>query len=91
MKTDHYGQVILDNNGSPIPERQPLAALPCSTCNELRRDVERVMAENQNLHAECLECEGTGKRSFYECDDLVPCVDCNGTGTIGGSTHDEQL
>ena len=29
---------------------------------------------------DCEECEGSGKRSFYECDDLVDCVDCNGTG-----------
>ena len=29
---------------------------------------------------DCEECEGTGKRSFYECDELVDCVDCNGTG-----------
>jgi DnaJ-class molecular chaperone len=47
---------------------------------------------------ECEECEGTGKRSFYECDDLVDCVDCNGTGKqtlasesqgIAGETADE--
>ncbi len=29
---------------------------------------------------DCEECEGTGKRSFYENDYLVDCVDCGGTG-----------
>jgi len=31
---------------------------------------------------ECEECNGTGKRSFYECDELVDCIDCNGTGKV---------
>lgn len=28
----------------------------------------------------CEECEGTGTRSFTECETLVECVDCRGTG-----------
>lgn len=28
MKTDHYGQVILDAAGNPVPENQPLPPLP---------------------------------------------------------------
>jgi len=31
---------------------------------------------------ECHECEGTGKRSFSACDELVGCVDCDGTGKV---------
>jgi DnaJ-class molecular chaperone len=30
--------------------------------------------------SDCEECEGSGMRSFYECDKLVDCVNCNGTG-----------
>jgi hypothetical protein len=30
MKTDHYGQVILDANGVPIPEHQPIPPSPLS-------------------------------------------------------------
>ena len=43
-----------------------------------------MMAESEAFKSlmppECEECEGTGKRSLYECDELVDCVDCNGTG-----------
>ena len=42
---------------------------------------ELFMKENP-IQVECEECEGTGKRSFYECDELVDCVDCNGTGNV---------
>jgi len=42
------------------------------------------------IQAECEECEGTGKRSFYECDELVDCVDCNGTGLIAFASESQR-
>ena len=38
----------------------------------------------------CEECEGSGKRGFYECDELLDCVDCNGTGKVSLASESQR-
>lgn len=47
--------------------------------------------KSMKRNCECEECEGTGKRSFYECDELVDCVDCSGKGTIKMNLYQREI
>lgn len=55
--------------------------------SDLRDFWSKVCRTNPNSGKECPECEGTGQRSFVECDDLVPCVDCSGTGMFAHNSN----